>query len=613
MEKKFDVLVVGGGHAGAEAAYAAARMGHSVGLVTHDSRSIGRMSCNPAIGGVGKGQLAREIDALGGLMGVAADASGIQFRLLNTSKGRAVQSPRAQCCRLSYEERVQEVLENSSEIEFIDAEASHLLFNESREVRGLGLSNGSQLHAPTVVLCRGTFLAGFLFTGLDKCSGGWVGEAASDALSLSLSKLGLPVGRLKTGTPPRLAADSVDYAVMEEQPGDPTPVPFSFLTDSIDREQISCWITRTNSRTHQIVRENLQFAPMYTGRIEGKGPRYCPSLEDKVVRFQDRGQHTVFLEPEGIDSNVLYANGISTSLPVEAQNEFVRSIPGLEKAKIVQPGYAVEYTFVAPRVLRPNLEVDQYPGLFLAGQICGTSGYEEAAAQGLMAGLNAGLKLQKREPFILGRHEAYIGVLIDDLVVSDPSEPYRMFTSRAEHRLLLRHDTADRRLTPMAQKLGVVSQNRYGRMESRLARLAEAKEWLQKTPVPETSSTPSSPKRLVDLLRRTDTGIDSIQETLKLPQELGLSDEEWRILEADILYEGYVKRQQEWVEGSREREKASIPDGFDFQAVRGLRNEAKECLSRFQPATLGAAGRLAGISPSDVALMEVALRRENYL
>ncbi|MDP6128826.1 MAG: FAD-dependent oxidoreductase, partial [Planctomycetota bacterium] len=424
---------------------------------------------------------------------------------------------------------------------------------------------------------------------------------------------GLPVGRLKTGTPPRLAADSVDYAVMEEQPGDPTPVPFSFLTDSIDREQISCWITRTNSRTHQIVRENLQFAPMYTGRIEGKGPRYCPSLEDKVVRFQDRGQHTVFLEPEGIDSNVLYANGISTSLPVEAQNEFVRSIPGLEKAKIVQPGYAVEYTFVAPRVLRPNLEVDQYPGLFLAGQICGTSGYEEAAAQGLMAGLNAGLKLQKREPFILGRHEAYIGVLIDDLVVSDPSEPYRMFTSRAEHRLLLRHDTADRRLTPMAQKLGVVSQNRYGRMESRLARLAEAKEWLQKTPVPETSSTPSSPKRLVDLLRRTDTGIDSIQETLKLPQELGLSDEEWRILEADILYEGYVKRQQEWVEGSREREKASIPDGFDFQAVRGLRNEAKECLSRFQPATLGAAGRLAGISPSDVALMEVALRRENYL
>jgi tRNA uridine 5-carboxymethylaminomethyl modification enzyme len=509
---------------------------------------------------------------------------------------------------------VQGILATQPEIVSIQGEVCSLVRLENGTISGLGFKDGREISARAVILCTGTFLGGVLYTGLESESGGRIGENSSHDLALELGKMFLPTGRLKTGTPPRLNANTVDFSVLEEQPGDPEPVPFSFLNDSIFKEQVSCWVTRTNPETHSIVQKNLSSSPMYAGRIEGKGPRYCPSLEDKIVRFANRAQHTVFLEPEGKGSELLYANGISTSLPLDVQEKFVRTIAGLEKAQIHQPGYAVEYSFVSPRVLKRTLEVRNIPGLYLAGQICGTSGYEEAAAQGLMAGFNAALKLTGREPFVLGRHEAYIGVLIDDLVVSDPQEPYRMFTSRAEHRLLLRHDTADRRLTAHADRLGAVSAERIQRLESRSARLKRAMKWLQETPIPKgkPEKETNSARCLRDLLRQTDAGIPAVQELVSLPSEFGLSQEEWKILEADILYEGYVKRQQEWVEGSQAREQAAIPEEFDFQEVRGLRNEAKECLTHFRPATLGAAGRLAGISPADVALMEVALRRESH-
>jgi tRNA uridine 5-carboxymethylaminomethyl modification enzyme len=444
MTQEWDVLVVGGGHAGIEAAAAAARLGARTALVTLEPDAVGRMSCNPAIGGIGKGQLAREVDALGGLMGRITDAAGIQFRLLNTSKGRAVQSPRAQCERPAYERIAQEMLAEQGGVDVIGGEAVAFLWQGERlpdpqqapdarpAIRGLRLADGRELAGRAVVLTTGTFLEGVLHTGLEKRAGGRHGEAGAARLGEALRALGLPTARMKTGTPPRLASDSVDYAAMQEQPGDAEPVPFSFLTSRIDRAQVSCWLTSTTPETHAIVRANLDQAPMYAGRIEGVGPRYCPSLEDKVVRFADKQGHTVFLEPEGVDSPLLYANGISTSLPAAVQREFVRTCVGMERAEIVQPGYAVEYTHVAPRCLRRTLELRDWPGLYLAGQICGTSGYEEAAAQGIVAGINAAAKLRDGSEFLLGRHQGYIGVLVDDLVVSDPSEPYRMFTSRAD-------------------------------------------------------------------------------------------------------------------------------------------------------------------------------------
>jgi len=438
----YQVLVVGGGHAGVEAAAAAARLGQRVALLTQDAQALGRMSCNPAIGGIGKGQLAREVDALGGLMGQATDQAGIQFRLLNTSKGRAVQSPRAQCDRDLYEKSIVGLIAQQDGIEVVEAEVVGLLIRE-KEVFGVRLAGDKSLTASEVILTTGTFLDGVLHRGLEQIQGGRMGEPPAQRLGESLRELGLPLGRLKTGTPPRIARDSVDFGKMEKQLGDAEPVAFSFLTEELSQRQLACWLTRTNESTHQVVRDNLSHAPMYSGRIEGKGPRYCPSLEDKVVRFADREGHTVFLEPEGFQSPLLYANGISTSLPVEIQEQFVRTCVGMEEAVLVQPGYAVEYTFVAPRSLRRSLAVRDVSGLWLAGQICGTSGYEEAAAQGLLAGVNAARRVLGLDAWVPARHEAYLGVLVDDLVVSDPNEPYRMFTSRAEHRLLLRHDNAD--------------------------------------------------------------------------------------------------------------------------------------------------------------------------
>ena len=620
MDRAYDVLIVGGGHAGAEAAAAAARLGARAGLVTLDPQAIGRMSCNPAIGGVGKGQLAREIDALGGLMGLAADRAAIQFRLLNTSKGRAVQSPRAQCSRPEYERAVQDLLSAQAGVEVVAGEVCDFLWRQARGrergdgpdrfLDGLLLADGRELRAPAVVLTTGTFLEGLLHTGLESRQGGRMGEAGGHHLGEALRRLGLPTGRLKTGTPPRIAADSVDYSGMQEQPGDPDPTPFSFLSGPIERRQVSCWLTHTNARTHDLVRANLDQSPMYAGRIAGTGPRYCPSLEDKVVRFADRDAHTVFLEPEGYDSPLLYANGISTSLPAGLQQEFVRTIAGMERARIVQPGYAVEYTFVRPGALRRTLELRDFPGLYLAGQICGTSGYEEAAAQGLMAGYNAALKLMSKQPFVLGRHEAYLGVLIDDLVVSDPREPYRMFTSRAEHRLLLRHDTADRRLTPRGCAVGGVDQARFERWEAKEARLRRAKETLAATADPAADGGDGQRRSLLDLLRRQEEqALALLFERAPETRQLCADADEWATLEADVRYEGYVQRQQNWVDRAADREATSLPEQLDFGGVKGLRREAVECLEQFRPETLGHAGRLAGVSPADLALLEVACKR----
>ncbi len=612
MDSAFDVLVVGGGHAGLEAAAAGARLGAKCALITLEAAAIARMSCNPAIGGVGKGQLTREIDALGGLMGRIADGSGIQFRMLNTSKGRAVQSPRAQCDRPMYEKVAQQLLAEVDGVTVVEGEAVDFLWREGT-LSGLRMSDGREIHGRAVILTTGTFLEGTLHTGLEQTPGGRAGEGGSYGLGDALRALKLPTGRLKTGTPPRIAIDSVDYAVMQEQPGDAVPSAFSFLTEELPEQQVSCWMTRTNAATHQIVRDNLDQAPMYAGRIDGVGPRYCPSLEDKIVRFGDRDSHNVFLEPEGWDSELLYANGISTSLPVEIQEQFVRTCPGMENAVIVQPGYAVEYTFVAPRSLRRTMELRDYPGVYLAGQICGTSGYEEAAAQGLIAGFNAALKLRGDEAFVLGRHEAYIGVLIDDLVVSDPTEPYRMFTSRAEHRLLLRHDNADARLTPRAMAIGGVCQRRAQVWESKKQRLDAAREQLQQRFDPRISQQGGGKQvRLHDIMRRVqDGGWQKVLELAPDLAELGLSSEEWETLQADLHYEGYVKRQQDWVDRGAQREQTQIPDGFNFDRISGLRKEAQQTLMDARPATLGAAGRLAGVTPADLALVEISLARLN--
>ncbi len=611
------VLVVGGGHAGVEAALAAARLGVDVKLVTFRADLIGEMSCNPAIGGLGKGQLAREVDALGGIMGQAIDATGIQFRMLNTRKGYAVRGPRAQADRHLYREFVTARVRAQANLEIVEAPVRSLRIAGEHgrpQVTGVILEDGRELAGSAVVLTTGTFLRAVMHTGERKASGGRVGEASCEGLTEELERMGLALGRLKTGTPPRLEHGSIDWARLQEQPGDAEPSPFSFRTVHDRRAgfprlpQVACHITHTGEEAHRIIRENIRRAPMYSGRIQGVGPRYCPSIEDKVMRFADRDRHQIFLEPEGLSTNVVYVNGVSTSLPAEIQEDFLRTVPGLEQATFLRHGYAVEYDFVQPSCLDGSLAVEQVAGLYLAGQINGTSGYEEAAGQGLVAGANAALWSSGRDPFRLARDEAYVGVMIDDLVVSQPTEPYRMFSSRAEYRLLLRQDNADLRLTRRAQEAGLAQEGDLARLEERERRIDELVGLLESE-----RSDAHGGRSLAELLRRPDTTLSDLLSLSPALASLELDPDLTCTVEANVKYSGYIQRQREDVERLRRQEGTLIPADLDVGSMKGLRAEAREKLVELRPRTLGAAARIAGINPPDVALLAVHVERHRRL